>query len=73
MQLVELPVQVKQVESQLSQVLVPVFPNLPAGQTVTQVVPSRYLPVGQLRQYKAVAPEQVKQEEWQVAQTPALL
>ena len=62
MQLVELPVQVKQVESQLSQVLVPVFPNLPAGQTVTQAVPSRYLPVGQVRHIEGPVPEQVRHE-----------
>ena len=62
MQLVELPVQVKQVKSQLSQVLVLVFINLFEGQVDTQAVPSRYLPVGQVRHNEGPAPEQVRHE-----------
>ena len=62
MQFIELPVQVKQVESQLSQVMVPVFINLFEGQVVTQVITSRYLPVGQVRHIEGPDPEQVRHE-----------
>ena len=65
-------VQVVQLVSQLSQVLVAVLPNVPVGQDATQVVPDRNEP--ELQDWHGDGfPVQVAQLLLQVVQTPELL
>ena len=66
--LVVAPVQVRQFEWQLSQVLVVVLANWLEGHVVMHVVPLRYLVPVHVRHWLLAAPEQVKHSEWQTSQ-----
>ena len=59
--------QVTQVESQLSQVLVPVFPYFPLGHVVRQLLPSKNLGDEQVKQSVLRGPLQVPQVESQLS------